>query len=84
MVDSVKHDLRSYLKKQRKKPVPSGATYWGFDCKVGLTEDVALDTHLSSLMSRVDELVADNAITIYVELIPKAITATAKQPNEEN
>ena len=83
VVDSVKHDIKKYLKKERKKPVPPGATYWGFDCKFGQSEETATEVHLSSLTKNIDDLVANNIMTIYVELVPKAITAVRKASTQE-
>ncbi|WP_166263537.1 DUF6172 family protein [Marinobacter caseinilyticus] len=82
VVDSVKHDIRKFLKKERKKPVPSGAVYWGFDCKFGQSEDTAVEVHLSSLMENIDDLVANNIMTIYVEITPKPVGASDKTPTQ--
>ncbi|MGO1502503.1 MAG: DUF6172 family protein [Marinobacter sp.] len=84
VVDSVKHDIRKFLKKERNKPLPSGATYWGFDCKFGQSEETAAEVHLSSLMKYIDELVANNIMTLYVEITPKAIVAGEKPPARES
>ncbi len=73
IVDSIKHDIKKYLKKERKNPLPSGAVYWGFDCKFGQSEETAVDVHLSSLTKNIDNLVANNIMTIYVEITAKAI-----------
>jgi hypothetical protein len=83
VVDSVKHDIRKFLKKERKKPLPSGANYWGFDCKFGQSEETAVDIQLPSLMSNIDDLVENNIMTIYVEITPKAIESVAKSPSQE-
>ena len=80
VVDSVKHDIRKFLKKERKKLLPSGANYWGFECKYGQSEETAVEVHLSSLVKKIDELVENNIMTIYVEITPKAITSAEKPP----
>lgn len=73
VVDSVKHDIRKFLKKERKKPLPSGTKYWGFDCMFGQSEETAVEIQLPELMKHIDELVANNIMTIYVEITAKAI-----------
>jgi hypothetical protein len=84
VVDSVKHDIRKFLKKERKKPLPSGANYWGFDCKFGQSEETAVEVHLSSLTKNIDDLVENKVMTIYVEITPKAIVAAKKPPAQEH
>ena len=83
VVDSVKHDIKKFLKKERKKNLPSGTKYWGFDCKFGQSEETAVEVHLSSLMKNIDELVEKNIMTFYVEITPKAIEVEKKPPAQE-
>ena len=73
IVDSIRHDIKKFLKKERNKSLPSGTKYWGFDCKLGQTEETAIDVNLSELTQSIDKLVENNALTIYVEITPKAI-----------
>ena len=75
VVDSVKHEIRKFLKKERKKDLPAGAKYWGFDCKFGQSEEMAVEVPLPSLMEYIDDLVANNIMTIYVEITPKPMAA---------
>tara|TARA_R110001592_G_scaffold24536_2_gene94431 strand:- start:6560 stop:6862 length:303 start_codon:yes stop_codon:yes gene_type:complete len=84
VVDSVKHDIKKFLKKERKKILPSGTIYWGFDCKFGESEETAVEVHLSSLTKKIDEFVEKNIMTFYVEITPKAIEAAEKSPFQEN
>ncbi len=83
VVDSVKHDIKKYLKKERKKPLPYGTTSWGFDCKFGQSEETAVEVHVGSLTKHIDELVANNIMTIYVEITPRAIEVGEKPPARE-
>ena len=76
IVDSAKHDIKKFLKKERKKPLPSGANYWGFDCKFGQSEETAVSIPLTSLSKHIDDLVENKIMTLYVELTPKAIKAS--------
>lgn len=73
LVDSMKHDIKKFLKNERKKPLPAGAKYWGFDCKFGQSEETAVEIELSSLMQHIDDLVENKIMTVYVEITPKAM-----------
>ena len=83
VVDSIKHDIKKFLKKERKKNLPSGTIYWGFDCKFGESEETAIEVHLSSLMKNIDEFVEKNIMTIYVEITPTAIEARETPSSQE-
>jgi hypothetical protein len=41
LLEAIKHDIRKYLKRERRRDVPEGADFWDFDCKFGLTEEAA-------------------------------------------
>ena len=83
IVDSIKHDIKQFLKKERKKPLPLSAKYWGFDCKLGKSEETAVEVHISSLRKNIDELVKNNIMTIYVEITAKAIEVSENIPVQE-
>jgi hypothetical protein len=83
LVDSIKHDIKKFLKKERKKPLPSGAKYWVFDCKLGESEETAIKVILSSLTKNIDELVKNNVMTIYVEITAKTIQISKNLPTQE-
>jgi len=86
VVDSVKHEIRKYLKKERKKSLPEGAKYWGFDCKLGASEETAVEVQLPSLTKSIDALVEKNIMTIYVQITAKALegggTPAIEKPQE--
>jgi len=86
VVDSVKHEIKKYLKKERKNTLPTGAKYWGFDCKLGASEETAVEVQLPSLTKSIDALVEKNIMTIYVEITAKALagggTPAIEKPEE--
>ncbi|WP_299877478.1 DUF6172 family protein [uncultured Cocleimonas sp.] len=73
IVDSIKHEIKKFLKKERSKNLPADAKYWSFDCKVGQTEETANKVPLLSLTESIDDLVLNNAKSIYVELTAKGV-----------
>lgn len=77
VVDSVKHEIKNYLTKERKKPLPAGATHWGFECLLGQSEAAATEVPLSALKPSIDDLVANNIMTIYIEITPKPMGVEA-------
>ena len=73
IVDSIKHDIKKYLKKERSNKLPKDAKYWSFDCKLGLSEEMAAVIPQESLMSAIDEMVERKVETIYIEMTAKAV-----------
>ena len=73
IVDSIKHDIKKYLKKERSNPLPKGTKYWSFECKLGQSEETATIIPQTSLMSSIDDMVENTIMTIYIEMTAKAV-----------
>jgi hypothetical protein len=71
LLDAAKHDIRKYVKRERAKPLPEGADFLDFDCKVGIGPVDAAAVHFAALMAAVDALVKDGANQFYVEITSK-------------
>ena len=69
VLDAVKHDVRKYLKRERRRPLPEGVDFWDFSCKFGLTADEAKTLHLSEVISSIDKAAKEQATQVYVEII---------------
>jgi len=39
LLDAIKHEIRQYLKRERRKPLPAQMDFWDFDCRFGLSEE---------------------------------------------
>ena len=78
MIESVKSDIRKYIKRERKKAIPSGMDYWDFDCKYGETEDKAKKVHLTELDSYINLAEKDNLESFYIEILAKACKRSKK------
>ena len=69
VLDAVKHDVRKYLKRERRRPLPQGVDFWDFDCKFGLSAEAAEKIHLSEVIASIDAAAKAHADHVYVEII---------------
>lgn len=70
-VDAVKHEVKKYLKRERKKTLPAGVDYWDFDCQFGNTEAEASPIDLADINKRIDQTQVDGLTSFYIEVIAK-------------
>ena len=49
LVDSLKNEVKKYIKRERNKSLPEDVDYWDFDCKYGHSEAQAQEIHLSNV-----------------------------------
>ncbi len=71
LVESIKHEVRKYLKRERKKKLPDGADYLDFDCRFGANEKSSAVIHVSVIDESIDSAVIDHHETFYLEIIAK-------------
>lgn len=72
LVDSIKHDIKKYLNRERRKSLPAGMDYWTFDCRFGASEAVAEAIFTSEINKHIDAAVAQELPEFYVEILARA------------
>ena len=72
VLESVKHDIRKYLKRERRRDLPEGADFWDFDCRIGADKDSAEAVLPSALIAQVDAIAKGGATQAYVEVLARA------------
>lgn len=71
-VDSIKHDIKKYLKRERRKVLPEGMDYWTFDCRFGASETQAKPLFTSEINQHIDSAVSEGWTECYVEILARA------------
>lgn len=71
VLEATKHQIRQYIARERRKPLPEDVDFWDFDCKFGATADAAEVTHPAKLTELIDALALGGAASFYVELLAK-------------
>ena len=74
LLDSIKNEIRKYVKRERRRELPTGADYWDFDCRFGLTQDAAQPAHLSTLIELVDGVAREGGSQFYIEMLARPAT----------
>lgn len=72
LVDSIKHDIKKYLKRERSKALPEGTDYWAFDSRFGASEAAAEVIYISEINQHIDAAVEQGLPEFYVEVLAKA------------
>lgn len=70
-VEYVKHEIKKYIARERRKALPSGFNMWVFECKMGIDEGSATTLFANEINKQIDQVVADNKESFYLEVIAK-------------
>lgn len=84
VLEAVKHDIRKYIKRERRRDLPADADFWDFDCQFGATKEAATVVHLSALTDSINSLVAEGGKQFYVEILAKPGKRTARPAGTES
>ncbi len=81
LADSVRCDVRKYLKRERQRELPEGADFWDFDCKFGPTAKEANVIHVAEIGNFIGAAEEQQLESFYVEILAKPGHRT-KKPNK--
>jgi hypothetical protein len=71
VLEAVKHEIRKYVQRERRRPLAEGVDFLDFDCQFGRAQATAAVAHLSALTGLLDEVARDGGEQCYVEIIAK-------------
>ena len=83
-VESIKNEVRKYIKRERTKKLPENCNYWNFDCKFGKTQEEATEIRFVDITKSIDIAASENLENFYLELIARAEFRKPKEKNQEN
>lgn len=71
LVEGVKHDVKKYIKRERKKKLPKGVDYWDFDCKFGNSVEELKEIHLAEINKFIDSAQEKQLESFCIEILVK-------------
>jgi len=80
LLDAIRHEIRKYIKRERRRKLPKDVDYLDFDCKFGADADSCEEIHLSAIDKSIDWAVAEKLDSFYLEIIAKPGIRGQKPP----
>ena len=78
VIESIKNDVRKYVKRERRKELPTTVDFWDFECRVGVSDEAAEPVHLAEINTAIDAAAREEGATVYVEIFAKQGFRTSK------
>jgi len=78
VLDSIKYDIRRYLKRERKKKLPEDMTFWDFECAFGKSSEDSTDISVSEVITYIDKASEESWSEFYIQIISKAVKKEKK------
>jgi Family of unknown function (DUF6172) len=84
LLEAIKHEVRKYIKRERRRALPEGVDFWDFDCQFGPAQESAAMVHLSQIIPAMDAVVQSGGTQFYVEILAKHGHRTARPNSGES
>lgn len=72
VVETIKHEVRKYAKRERRKPLPEGFDLWELQCRVGPEPALAGSRPFKEVAAAIDAVAAAGGAAVYVEIMAVA------------
>ena len=82
-VDSIKNEVRKYIKREKNKRLPEGFNFWSFDCKFGKSQEESSEIKFVDVIKSIDFAASENYDSFFLELVARADIKKAKEIEEE-
>jgi hypothetical protein len=83
LVEAIKHEVKKYIKRERRRSLPEGADYWDFDCRFGVDEASSEVIHLSEINKAISRAEAEQLQSFYLEILAKPCHRNKKPVTEK-
>lgn len=71
VVEAIKHEIRQYIKRERKKKLPEDASVWQFDCLFGSEMANATSIAFNEITAKIDLANEQEWDAFYIELLSR-------------
>lgn len=77
-VEAIKHEVKKYIQRERRKKLPDDVDFWDFDCRYGADEASSEVIHLSEINKHISQAEENGLETFYLEILVKSGIRTKK------
>ena len=71
LVEAIKHEVRKYLRRERRKDLPEDVDFWDFDCRFGVDEASSNVIHVADINKYISQAETKQLESFYLEILAK-------------
>lgn len=80
LVEAIKHEVKKYLQRERRKPLPPEVDFWDFDCRFGVDEASSEVIHVADINKAISTAEEQQLESFYLEILAKPGHRSRKAP----
>jgi len=78
-LDAIKHEIRKYIKREKRKSLPDDVDFWDLKCKFGENAEESQAIEFTDITENIDEASQKGFDSFYIEII----STKGYKPKEE-
>ena len=69
VVEGIKHEIRKYIKREKRKTLPEGVDFWNFECKFAKNDEEPKTIEFLDITKHIDAAYSAKSDSLYMEII---------------
>jgi len=82
VLEGIKNDIRKYIQREKRKPLPSDTDLWRIDCKFAKNDEELQDIKFEDIIKNINIASQENCESFMIELVAVAVKNTPKEHEE--
>jgi len=69
LLESIKYEIRKYIKREKRKPLPENVDFWDLKCKFAKNDETPEVINFNEITNCINEASNEKCDTFYMEII---------------
>ena len=69
VLESIKNEIRKYIKREKRKSVPDGVDFWKIECQFAINDEELQPIKFEDIIKSINDASAANAQSFIIELL---------------
>ncbi len=82
VLDGIKNDIRKYIKREKRKPLPEDTNFWKIDCKFAKNDDELLEIKFEDIIKNINMASEEKCESFMIEIVATAVMKEPKKIKE--
>lgn len=69
LLESIKHEIRKYIKREKRKPLPESVDFWDLKCKFAKNDETPEEINFNDITDCINNAALEKCDSFYMEII---------------
>ncbi len=69
LLEAIKHEIRKYIKREKRKPLPEDVDFWDLKCKFAKNDETPYSIEFNDITKYINEASNEKCDSFYMEIL---------------